>query len=364
MGTGYYPQFDLIRIDAAGGRISLPSTTINVYNVTTAASLGTLVSDTNGVIVQGSFTGGSVNVGDLVRFSHATYPDFAYVTLQTTQEDAYFAVENDLTCYVVENLFEQTTNTRLIDIYAQDLDNPDTPIIRLGGGKAGETAKLSYVTGVAKNLRLFPVSLDENLNASRTDFNTTNYEDVVIPARSHILFDHFSDQATQTTSEETLWIDQLDAGLLATNGDKVRIEYGGTLTSSSNAFYIYLGSNLIFDSTTFTPGLPSASVDWHIDVLLMRVSNTQVRSFVKLTVFDPDDKAGLPWTDFVDTTGLNLTTTDYDVKLNAASGGGAGNIVAKLGYGEFVPAASTNTGYLTDLGEILTDDGDELSTTT
>lgn len=181
MSTGYYPQFDLIRIAAAGARVSLPSETINVYNVTTSTSLGTLVSDANGVIVEGSFP--SVSPGDLIRFSHATYPGLAYATLQATQEDAYLAVENDSSCFVVENLYTPTTNTRMADLYARDADNPDVPPFRIGGGKTGETAYIPFPqAAVVKNLDIFPIALDENLNPARTDFYTTNFQPLAIPA--------------------------------------------------------------------------------------------------------------------------------------------------------------------------------------
>ena len=97
MGSFYYPSFDVVRLDAAGDRVVLPALTVNVYNVTASASLGTLVSDANGIIAAGSFT---ATLFDVIEISHATYPLTCRFTLQATAEDAFTAVQNNVSAYV------------------------------------------------------------------------------------------------------------------------------------------------------------------------------------------------------------------------------------------------------------------------
>ena len=94
MATVYYPSFDVIRIAADGERIPLLAEDVNVYNVTAAASLGTLTSDADyGIIDSGSFT---ADLFDVIEISHDTYPGTCRFTLQATADDAFTAVENDI----------------------------------------------------------------------------------------------------------------------------------------------------------------------------------------------------------------------------------------------------------------------------
>lgn len=152
----------------------LPSTTITATNVTAATGLGTKTSDANALIVEGSFTAA---VGDVVEFTHATYPLKARFVLAATQALAYL---NQQGAYVLENL-STPTNSSVVDIYAQDLSDLAAPPVLLGRGKAGTTISMPYQTAIDKNIRLYPISTDDNNNQTKTDFLGTNYTDIAVP---------------------------------------------------------------------------------------------------------------------------------------------------------------------------------------
>src|SRR5438445_8638262 len=137
MATVYYPSFDCVRIDAKGFRVSLPSLTVNVTNVTTSSSLGTLVSDSHGIIAQGSFT---ATAGDVIEISHGTYPLKCRFTLADTQANAYLrpGIYNTV-AYVAQNLYTATTTSPTAEVYVSDRDHPEIQPMKLTDAKANAT---------------------------------------------------------------------------------------------------------------------------------------------------------------------------------------------------------------------------------
>lgn len=171
--SAFYPRIEVIRVDAAGARISV-STTISVYNVTQDVSLGT-ISSVSGVIAAGSF---SADPEDIIELSHATYPLKARYTLKATSEASFYAAENKPT-YVLQNLLAESKAVSA-DIYVNDPASTEPPIL-LGSGKKGETLLLPIQTGVTKDFDLYPIAADESKRRERTNFLTTNYETVEVP---------------------------------------------------------------------------------------------------------------------------------------------------------------------------------------
>jgi hypothetical protein len=169
------------------------------------------------------------------------------------------------------------------------------------------------------------------------------------------LFDHFTDATTATTSEETLYIDQIDAGTLAVNGDKITAEYAGIFAANANEknVNIYFGGTVLFG----TPGPTENAKEWKLQLTLIRVSNTVVRYVVQFS-------SGDHWTpEYGELTGLNLTTTDYDIELKGETPAVAGDLTAKMGYGVFWPAATTGTVWWLDENSevILDENADQIS---
>ena len=119
---------------------------------------------------------------------------------------------------------------------------------------------------------------------------------------------------------------------LSANGDTIKCEYGGIFTANTNVKRIYpkFGGNELLTGQTSS----GAAVAWAVDLYLIRVSNTVVRYVARFcTVGDaPTVSSG-------ELTGLNLTTTAYDIALDGRSVSAAGELTAQSGFGIYCPAA-------------------------
>lgn len=339
------------RIGADGFPVNPGVQTLSVTNLTAGGSFGTVVSDANGVITGGTF---SATIGDVAEFSHATYPETFRITLAETEDLAYLRRAGTPTAaYILENLYTATVNSDRVQFYAQDLDNMGQRPILLGEGYVG-TTYVPYQSNLPKRLRIFPMSFTDESDMVRAHFDTTNYEDIDIPAiGGRSLFDHFTDATTTGTVEETLWIDQFDAGLFAVNGDAVEVDEAGSYAANANdkSLYLYLGAGSFYGVT-----VNENDTHWWIHLSLTRKNNTTLKFFALF-------KSAAAWEPTVgEITGLDLDATDYDLKLTGETPSAAGDVIAKIGHGRFYPAATTNMGWLLDEnGEpILDEDGDQI----
>jgi hypothetical protein len=182
MATVYYKGFSVARIDADGFRRAVPGVTIDVENITATGSLGTVTADAAGIVPEGSVT---ATAGDIVEFTHATYPGVFRMTLAADQESAYTDPANSVMTYVIEDLFTDSTEPVAADLYIQDLDNPDTKPKFLATVLAGVTNEIPYQSTITKNARLFLVSKDETgrygkNQAAAGDLSQAEFTDVVI----------------------------------------------------------------------------------------------------------------------------------------------------------------------------------------
>lgn len=333
MATAFYPQIDICRIDATGYRVAVVSTTIDVYDVTGAGSLGTIASDANGVVVQGSKTG--TQAGNVIELSVAGEPLTQRFVLQATQAEAYTAVGNNFASYVVENLFTSTTNSSVVHLYGEDLDNPLTEPIYLGQGLAGTTAEIPYQTILTKNLRIKAISIDDNQNRSSANLQAvTNYQDITIPgSNTTLLFSHFADAATTGTSEQVLYTDTLPANTFAVNGDVISVKYAGIFdaTNTASMIIVSLGGTAIFTTDDFV-SLILDGTHWEVNLWIVRVNNTTLRCTVSF--LSPGEDAFIQYTL---KTGLALATTAYDIELKAQTDT-AGDVTAKMAHAVYMAA--------------------------
>lgn len=157
-------------------------------------------------------------------------------------------------------------------------------------------------------------------------------------AASFALFDHYATADNGTTVETTLYSDTLAAGQLATNGDKLAVEYGGVFVSSGTAtrqVKIYFGGTAIFDSGALTLSLSAA---WTIYCSIIRVSGTVIRYMVSMTT---EGAALAAYTATGELTGLTLSNTNIVKITGQAAGVGAASadISARLGTIGYIPAA-------------------------
>lgn len=183
MATVYYRQFSVLRIASNGSRVELPAEDVNVYNVTAATSLGTLTTDADGIIASGSFT---ATLFDVIEISHDTYPLTCRFTLQATEDEAFTALENNVACYIAENLYTDTTESKTAKLFVIDLDNAEVKPSFLTDVKPSEGIQ-KYIpqTASAQNLRIALISEDINGQLSTTEIATApEYFDITIPAAS------------------------------------------------------------------------------------------------------------------------------------------------------------------------------------
>jgi len=344
MPTVYYHSFDVALIAADGYRQPMLDTDVEAYNVTQSSSLGTLTTTDEGIIVEGSF---SANVGDVVEFSVTGYPLTFRQTLQETQAKAYTAVENFVNTFIVQNLYDVTNESESAELFVEDRDAQSKPV-SLGTVRPG-TNYIPYPVTATRNLRLSMASKDIYQQRSDSAFETMETFDLTVPgpAGAHIatLFDRYSDTTTAGTTRETLYTDPIAAGTLNGDGDKLKAVYSGTLAANGNnkRLIISIAGTDILDTGTVT----SNDLPWRAEVDLIRVSNTAVRITANLNIFGVS-----PFIGYEQVTSLNLTTTAYDIEIDAVTSASAGDVTASMGNAFYIPR-KPQTAFGTQLSGVI-----------
>lgn len=177
MATCAYKQFDVVRYTSAGVLTPVVSTTLTAYNETAASSLGTVSVDANGIVASGTFT---ATVGDIVRFTHASYAGKFRLRLAATKSEAYEDVEYRSSTFVVENA--RTARTpQGVDIWGRDKNNPETGKFYIGTGKVGDTGlEFSYQSTIDQDIELFAVPRLTKGVLTQADFDIDNIEEVAV----------------------------------------------------------------------------------------------------------------------------------------------------------------------------------------
>ena len=179
MAAAYYRGFSVAEIDSDGFVQPVVSITLDVHDVATASFIDTVTVDANGIVAEGSF---GAAPGDVVEFSHGSYPKKFRQTLTDTQDQAYLHPDNNTVTFILDNSYASTNEVTDADLYAQDLDDMGQRPQLLGTVKAGETTKIPYQTSVTKNLRLMLVSKDNFGSQDVADFAYAQSEDLSVPA--------------------------------------------------------------------------------------------------------------------------------------------------------------------------------------
>ncbi len=152
------------------------------------------------------------------------------------------------------------------------------------------------------------------------------------------LFDHYADAGNITTAETDLYSDTIAVSQLATDGDKLEAEYGGTFVSSGTAsrrVRLYFGGTVIFDSGALSI---STSASWTLYCLIIRKSSTVVRYAIALQT------QGAALSSYCSTgelTGLTLSAPNI-LKITGEAGGvgaATNDIVAMCGTVGYKKAA-------------------------
>lgn len=153
-----------------------------------------------------------------------------------------------------------------------------------------------------------------------------------------VIFNDFAD-ATVGGAEADIYTYTIPASMLNTNGQKVIASYSGQFTTvgtEATQLKVYLAGTAIWDSTAVVPATGTTS--WKVSVELIRKSSSVVIYSVTLTT---TNALGYTYATTSELTGLTLTGTNI-LKITGTSSGtgsGAGDIVGKMSYGEWKPAA-------------------------
>lgn len=152
------------------------------------------------------------------------------------------------------------------------------------------------------------------------------------------LFDHFAD-STVGGAEADIYSDTLAASQLANNGEKIIANYDGnfvTVGTELTDLFVYFGGTQIYDSTGVAP--TSGTTSWRVYVEIIRVSSSVIRYTVSLNT---TGASGYVYAKSGELTGLTLSNTNV-LKITGSSSGvgsGSGDIVGRMGYVKWVPAA-------------------------
>lgn len=151
------------------------------------------------------------------------------------------------------------------------------------------------------------------------------------------IFSYITDAGNSTTVETDLYSDSILASTLGTNKDKIEARYAGEMVNSATAtrqLRVYFGGTVIFDTGALSL---SASSDWDLEVLIIRVSSTVVRYTCKLNLTGASLSA---YCNVGELTGLTLSNANILKITGQAAGVGAAtsDVVAKLGTVEWKAA--------------------------
>lgn len=374
MATIHYPRFTVCRINAAGERVAVTSATITAYNVTAASSLSSTSSDSDGNVAAGTYTG---TVGDIIRFGHATYPGYIYFTSTAAAAEAYTHPDNIECTYVAENLAANLLEGQMVELYATDTDNPDVTPWKIGEGKTGTTVEIPFQSNVAKNLRIFPRTIDSKLGRVRQTFNiTTGSQTVAVPATdtfaalapldpwhsvrrnsvdtdfetydtraSRPLFEHFVTRTTTATTEQTLHRYNVARGQFQNNGDRIMFNYTFVTDSSAGDVYCRLkfAGTTMFDSGVLIDPALGNSQTLTVSGWISRKNTTTVRYSVHCVTTsvvgkDGSSKQGeITSLDLPDRLGVSSGTA-YDLLATIETSTAAGDASLTMAEARFVNA--------------------------
>ena len=152
------------------------------------------------------------------------------------------------------------------------------------------------------------------------------------------IFDYFTD-STVGGAETDIFTNTILANTLGSNADKLSASYAGnfvTVGTEVVQLKVYFAGTAIWDSTGIA--VTTGTTSWIVYVEIIRVSSTVIRFNVSLST---TGASGFVYDTCGELTGLTLSSGNI-LKITGTSSGvgsGSGDIVGKMGYVEFKPAA-------------------------
>lgn len=152
------------------------------------------------------------------------------------------------------------------------------------------------------------------------------------------LFQSFAD-VTVGGAETDIISNTTAANTFNVNGDKVLASYGGnfvTVGTESTQLKVYFAGTAIWDSASVL--VATGTTSWRVYAELIRVSATVIRYTI---ILNTTGATGFVHCKSGELTGITLSNTNI-LKITGTStgvGSGAGDIIGKMSYVEFKPAA-------------------------
>lgn len=147
------------------------------------------------------------------------------------------------------------------------------------------------------------------------------------------LFYSTTDVTTAGTTEETFYTITIAAATLTTNGDRVLVKFTGYSENNANSKKWLVGvAGSTRLTTTQTVNLRTG---WEINVRLKRKSNTELNVSTSLIASGSGATAMYVKTEGI--TGLNLTTTAYDIVLKVTTSASAADVTSDGYEVEYFP---------------------------
>lgn len=216
--------------------------------------------------------------------------------------------------------------------------------LALMNGTTTPTAKLHIGAGTA-TASTAPLKLTSGTKLTTAEAGAVEYNGNFLFTNASLrfpvggtLFD-FSTDTTVGGAEADIYTSTTAANTFNANNDKVIASYSGnfvTVGTELTQLKVYFAGTAIWDSTGVAP--TTGTTSWRVQVELIRVSSTVVRYSVALTT---TGASGFVYETTGELTGLTLSGTNI-LKITGTSSGvgsGSGDIVGKMGYVEFKPAA-------------------------
>lgn len=218
----------------------------------------------------------------------------------------------------------------------------DTSAASIGIGTTAPTGFLHIKAGTTA---VAPLKLTSGTNLTTAEAGTHEYNGNHYITNAAIrfplggtLFDQYADVSVGG-AETDIYTNTIAANTFNANGDKISAVYGGnfvTVGTELTELKAYFAGTNIWDSTGVAP--TSGTTSWRISVELIRVSSTVVRYTVSLTTTSGTTYA---YVSVGELTALTLSGTNI-LKITGISSGvgsGVGDIVGKMAFVEFKPAA-------------------------
>ena len=343
----YYPSFTLAIRDADGFVDPLPNETLEIKLASDNTTIETVESDGSGFVEGGLLS--SIESETLVYFEHATYPNTKHVITAQSANAAYNL--NPFLTFFVEDLFTTTIEPDYVEWWMKDGDLEP----RMIGTSAPDTEfKYPFESFHEKDLDFFIVPVVEGMtqNVTRIDemptasANLSSFGGAGETRTNEVLFD-FNEDAPDGGLITDLYTSPIAADTFAQDKDKIRFYFSLSFEANADTKVLYLvfAETEIFFSGDITQNGGAAEIEG----VIMRTAIGTVRTSVRI-VFD----SAMP-PQFNEIASLNFATVN-DLILRGSSDT-SGDITARFGYVEFVPAATVEE-EVGDIYEGLVSSGD------